>query len=101
MRAVRLAQDFQNGGAGCLDAMGESALKPVHGNSQASVSLGFYDIQYGLGLGEIDTAVEEGAQGKLAGTRGTGPATEKGLEDGLQGYGAARARISRQWSSQV
>ena len=52
---------------------------------------GLDDVYDGLGLGEVEHAVQEGALGELAGPGLPGPGGKERLERGAQHYGGAVA----------
>ena len=73
------------------DAAAEGAVELAFGGSEGLVALGSDEIGDGFRLGQIDAAVEEGAEGVLTRCFGERASTQAGLQGGFGGEAAAVA----------
>ena len=75
--------------AQAVDLAGHCAMKLTQGGAPRLVIFGADEFGYRLGLGEVETAGEEGALGELAGPGVPRSGTERRLQDGFKDHASA------------
>jgi hypothetical protein len=78
-----VGEDVDERSAEGVGFLADGAGELLVGGAEGESALGVDEVHDGLGLGEVDFAVEEGALGELAGFSGAGSGLEEGFEDAL------------------
>lgn len=86
-----LGQEVEAGGAHLADGIGETSSQLIGGDGESGGRWGGDEVGDGLGLGEVEATVEEGAEGELAGAGGARASGQCAVQDAAKGHGAAVA----------
>ena len=86
-----LGQEVQAGCPHLADGVGQTARQLVGGDGEGRRGGRGHQVRDGLGLGKVQAAIEEGAQGEFARAGGAGAGGQQAVQHAAQGHRAAVA----------